>query len=132
MTQICNKKTWLSLALILILAPIFIFGQAVYSQAYSFIDNSGLNTTANTSGFETGTASSSVDSIIGTAILAGLGLIGVIFFTFMLLGGFNWMTSSGNEEKLSKAKDTLLNSIVGLLIALAAYAISYFLISYFS
>ena len=132
MSKLLTKKTWISLALILILAPIFIFGETASSQNYNFIEDSGIAHTADIAGFETGTGAASVDSIVARIIFIALGLLGVVFLAFMLLGGFNWMTSSGNEEKVKKAKETLLNYLIGILITLAAYAISYFLISYFS
>ncbi len=131
MNKLLTKKVWFSLALILILAPIFIYGEAALSQNYNFIEDSGIAHTADIAGFETGASATSIDSIIARIIFIALGLLGVVFLAFMLLGGFNWMTSSGNEEKVKKAKETLLNSLIGILITLAAYAISYFLISYF-
>jgi len=38
------------------------------------------------------------------------------------------MTASGSEEKVSKAKEMLTESIIGIIIVLAAYAISYFIL----
>lgn len=131
MNKLSTKRVWLSLALILILAPIFIYGETALSQNYNFIEDSGMSHSADVAGFETGASATSVDSIIARIIFIALGLLGVIFLVFMMLGGFNWMTSHGNEEKVKKAKETLLNSLIGILITLGAYAISYFLLSYF-
>ncbi|MCK4553564.1 hypothetical protein KAU19_01210 [Candidatus Parcubacteria bacterium] len=36
------------------------------------------------------------------------------------------MTSSGNETKILKAKEILRNAIIGLIIIISAYAITFF------
>jgi hypothetical protein len=41
------------------------------------------------------------------------------------------MTAQGNTGQIDKAKDTLVKAIVGLMICLAAYAITYFIMSIF-
>jgi len=46
-----------------------------------------------------------------------------------IYAGYNWMTAQGEEEKVTKAKDTLTAAIIGLVIVIAAYAISYYVIS---
>ena len=35
------------------------------------------------------------------------------------------MTAQGEEEKVSKAKDTIQRAVIGLIVTIAAYAISY-------
>ncbi len=67
----------------------------------------------------------SVDSIIGSAIQIFLGFLGIIFIILILISGTNWMMAHGNEEKVSKAKDTILNLVIGLILVLAAFAITY-------
>ena len=42
----------------------------------------------------------------------------------ILIGGFQWMTAGGNEERVEKAKKLLIAAIIGLLIILAAWGIS--------
>jgi len=69
------------------------------------------------------------------AIIAGkiinfiLTILGIVFIGLILYGGFQWMTAGGNEEKIKKAKTTLTRAIIGLVIVLAAYSISQFVIS---
>jgi len=58
--------------------------------------------------------------------------VGVLFLGLTIFSGIKWMIAQGNEEKVKIAKDSLLNSIVGLIITLSAYAISYFIINYFT
>jgi len=81
------------------------------------------------SGFADATDTSILD-IVGILINAFLGLLGVIFVILILLAGYNWMTANGDEEKITKAKDTLKTSIIGLIIIVGAFAIWNFLATY--
>jgi len=58
-------------------------------------------------------------------------LVGVLFMVLVIYGGLIWMASQGNEEKVKKANGIIMNSLIGLVITLSAYVISYFIISYF-
>lgn len=53
-----------------------------------------------------------------------LGLIAVVM---VMYSGFLWMTSEGDPEKINKAKKTLINSVIGLIIALFSFAIVAFI-----
>ncbi|NMC51110.1 hypothetical protein GYA54_00040 [Candidatus Kuenenbacteria bacterium] len=56
-----------------------------------------------------------------------MGVLGILSLAIILLGGFRWMTSSGNEDNVKSAKKTIAAGIVGLAIILFAYAIVAFL-----
>lgn len=61
---------------------------------------------------------------IRNIIKAAAGFAGLIAAGFFVVGGFGYITSSGNPEKLDKAKHTLIWSAVGLAIVFAAFVIS--------
>ena len=65
----------------------------------------------------------SVSEIIGRGVSAFLGLLGAIFIILMLYGGYNWMTAGGEEAKIDKAKKTITQAIIGVVIVTSAYAI---------
>lgn len=73
--------------------------------------------------------SSSLSGIVATVIQAFLGLLGIIFLVLILYAGYQWMTAQGEEEKVTKAKDTLQRAVIGLIIIIAAYSITYFVFS---
>lgn len=50
-------------------------------------------------------------------------VIGLISLVFFLWGGFRMIMSAGNQETLKKAKDTLLWSLLGMIVALLSYSI---------
>jgi len=70
---------------------------------------------------------SGVADVIGIGVAAALSLIGVIFLVLIIYAGYEWMTARGEEEKVTKAKDTLTRAIIGLIIAVGAYAIWQFI-----
>ena len=66
-------------------------------------------------------------SKIGQIIGLVLSFIGVVFLVLMIYAGITWMTAQGNDQTISKAKDLIVSSIIGLIIVLAAYAITSFI-----
>lgn len=65
-----------------------------------------------------------VESFIRNVIKVIAGLAGLIATGFFVVGGFTYITSSGNPEQLDKAKRTLTWSAIGLAIVIAAFVIS--------
>jgi hypothetical protein len=55
--------------------------------------------------------------------------LGIIATVIILLGGFKWMTANGNDEAITKAKSTMTQAIIGLVIVLSAYALWAFISS---
>ena len=70
----------------------------------------------------------SPNSIISTIIQTALSFLGVVFLILMIYGGYLWMTARGNDEQSGKAKNTIVAAIIGIVIVLSAYAISYLVI----
>lgn len=62
-------------------------------------------------------------------INALFGLLGTIFAVLIILGGFRWMTSGGNKDKVQEARELIRNAAVGLVIVLVSYAVSRFILS---
>lgn len=74
-------------------------------------------------GYDTDFFNTKIGQIVGFA----LSFIGVVFLILMIYAGISWMTAAGNQEKVSKAKDLIINAIIGLIIVLMAYAITSFI-----
>lgn len=99
----------------------------------SFLNTNTKNNIGNSANSVSGAAgyegiapgSNDLASIVGIVIQALLGLLGVVFLVYMIYAGYNWMTAQGDEDKVNKAKDTIRRAIVGLIIIIAAYAISF-------
>jgi Zn-dependent protease with chaperone function len=58
-----------------------------------------------------------------------LGFLGIIAIVILLYGGFVWLTSAGNEEKVGQAKKVITSAIIGLVIVFISYAIAQFVIT---
>jgi len=65
----------------------------------------------------------SLSRMIGQAISAFIGLLGIIFVVLIIYAGYNWMTAAGDSGKVDKAKETLWRAVIGLVITVGAYAI---------
>lgn len=57
------------------------------------------------------------------------GIIGIVAVVMIIIGGFNFMTSAGDPGKVKKGKDTILYGIIGLVVALLAFAIVNFVLN---
>ena len=73
-----------------------------------------------------------IETIIGGVINAFLGILGVIFLVLIVYAGYIWMIARGDESKTEKAKNTIVNSVIGIVIVVAAYAITSFMVTAFN
>ena len=64
--------------------------------------------------------------VISKVVIILLSFLGIFATVILLLGGFKWMTSQGNKDKVDEAKNLIKNGIIGLVIIFSAYAISAF------
>jgi type IV secretory pathway VirB2 component (pilin) len=50
-------------------------------------------------------------------------LAGVVAVVAIVIGGFQYMTSGGNEEQAEKGRGVLTNAVIGLILVIMAYTI---------
>ncbi|MEK7116178.1 MAG: pilin [Patescibacteria group bacterium] len=87
-------------------------------------------TLVNTVGSSAGiTTSKGLPEIIGSIINVALGFLGIVFLVLLLYAGFLWMTAQGEPKTVDKAKDMLKQAIIGLIIIVAAFAVSNFVLT---
>jgi len=53
----------------------------------------------------------------------GIRIIGFIAFGFIIYGGFQFLTGGSNPAQIEKARKTLFNAVIGLIISFGAVAI---------
>jgi len=78
---------------------------------------------------------SSGDTVAGflsTGVNLLLYILGAIAVVMIIVGGIYYVVSGGDATATTKAKNTILYSVVGLIVALLAYAIVNFVISSFT
>lgn len=63
------------------------------------------------------------DSIITTVINIMLYIIGAVSVIMLIYGGIRYTTSGGSQNSVTAAKNTILYAIIGLVVAIFAWAI---------
>lgn len=80
---------------------------------------------SNPDGCQPATINSTIQLIVNMIVFA-VGLVAVIM---VILGGVQYSTSQGDSGKVKKAKDTIMYGIIGLVVAILAFAIVNFVLS---
>jgi hypothetical protein len=65
-----------------------------------------------------------LSAVIGQVIATALSLVGMIFLVLTVYGGYLWMTARGEEEQVTKAQKIIIETMIGLVVVLSAYAIT--------
>lgn len=68
-------------------------------------------------------ANSTLSGLLINVIKLLLGLAGIIAVVVLIVGGFWYITSAGNEEQAEKGKKAIINAVIGLVVVILAYAI---------
>jgi hypothetical protein len=64
-----------------------------------------------------------IQTTIGAIVNTLLFLIGVAAVIVIILGGVTYTTSAGSEEAVKRAKNMITYAVIGLVLAISAYAI---------
>ena len=97
----------------------------VYRLAFPPSLYDGLNCTAKEGC--TFTSAQDLLTVVVNAIRIVTALAGALAVAVVVLGGIYYVMSAGNPAQIKRAKDTLTNAIIGLLIASLAYTIVSFI-----
>ena len=116
------KKSIISIA-IMICA---VFGVSVLSTAFlpgsaSAQVSEGINT-ATTSEMQ-GKSIDGDKGLIKTVVNVLLWAVGILSVIMIIFSGFRYITSAGDASKTKSAQNTLIYSVVGLIVAIIAWAI---------
>lgn len=79
------------------------------------------------SGAPTSLGQPQIVSLLGTVYIAA----GVVAVLVIIWGGIRYTTSNGDASATKSAKDTVLYAVIGLIVAVLAYAIVNFTLSAF-
>ena len=125
MKQIGKKINFIKIAEVLVaisltFAPLAV-ANAQLNRTFSCDSSSGLRC-----------SDTSVNGLIKTVITWMLGIAFGIAVLFLIIGGFWYITSAGNEETAEKGKGTVINAIIGLVIIVLSYVIANVVAGFFS
>lgn len=70
--------------------------------------------------------SSDISSFTENALKGFFYLLGTAFLILTIYGGFVWIKSAGRDEEVTRAKKIITTAVIGLLILLSSYAITFF------
>lgn len=99
------------------------------SDGFSTESSGALNTFANKSGYADPTRTP--EDYIGMLLTGLFSILGVIAIALLIYSGFVWMTARGNESKVAKAKENIIDVIIGLIFIIGSYALTTFLLKIF-
>jgi len=119
-----NKRQWKKLVVFILLAVGLLAMRFVWAQ-----DSFGIDEVNTSLGGSLTTAEPK--AVITRIINLALSFLALIALVIVIIGGFLWMTSGGEANKIDKAKQLLKNGLIGLAIILASWAIVAFLITQF-
>ena len=111
-TLTLKKISIFALTALILVVPMVVLAQDPFGVNYG--RNSGLGT-------------GDVRNVVVSLINVLLGILGVVALVIILIGGFRWMTSGGNEESVASARQTIAAGIIGLIIIFVAYAVTVFI-----
>ena len=106
----------LALSTVLVAAPV-----AVESASAQVIDGLNMTKTADTQ-------NTSVNTLIRNVINILLWAIGIVSVIMIIIGGIRYATSNGDSNQVTAAKNTIMYAVIGLVIAIFAYAIVNFVL----
>ena len=119
-----NKIKLSIVSAIAILGVVILVGSnAVYASPASEI-NSGVEAAG-------GGGAPDLGSQVVTIVNMMLFILGAIAVVMIVIGGIRFVTSNGDASGVKGAKDTIMYSVVGLVVALMAYAIVNFVLTAF-
>ena len=99
----------------------------------TFAFNAGIQDGADAAkGIEQVTDLFGATGIFSTVTNVLLFIIGAISVIMIIIGGLRYVVSGGDSSNVSAAKNTILYAIVGLIVALLAYAVINFVLTSFS
>ncbi|MEK7620837.1 MAG: hypothetical protein AAB395_00595 [Patescibacteria group bacterium] len=79
-------------------------------------------------GGDTGNSSSDLTKTIKNVINILLFLIGMVAVIFIVIAGLRFVTSNGDANTVSSAKNTIIYAVIGIVVAVMAYAIVNFIL----
>lgn len=64
-----------------------------------------------------------LEPIFANVVRALTALLGIALFIMFVIGGYGFLFSGGDQKKLEKARGTLTNAVIGVVVIIVAYLI---------
>jgi len=76
-----------------------------------------------------GMGSKDLRIVAAELINEAVALLGILSVVIVILSGFMWMLAGGDDEKVGKAKKTLVSGLIGLVLIIVSFSLANFIIS---
>ena len=113
-SQLVKKVSVFQVAQVLGIVFVFALALAPLASAQFSVPSSGSSNLPN---------DTSISSFIIKIINIALTVAGLIAVLFLIIGGFRYITSAGNEETAEQAKKIITNAIIGIVIIILSFVI---------
>jgi len=60
-----------------------------------------------------------ISNIIGVLTILG----GLFFIFYFIMGGLTWITAGGEQGKIVKARDQMIQAVIGMIVIVASYGL---------
>lgn len=120
------KKTVIIIGVCMVLCAGFLLVDTVSAQTTAKDVIGQLDAGSSKAGY--GVTKDAVDPRIMASrlITAFMGLLGIVVTYLFVMAGYYFVSSHGNDEKVSKARKMMQGAVIGLIIILISFSISYF------
>lgn len=117
-----RQRAWILLALLLIIGGgLALAGSSVFAAAPTTFSVESV-------GGQIGLGDADLKQVMLNVIRWTLGFVTLAAVGYMIYGGYLWLTAAGNEQRVEKAKQVILQAAIGLVIILLAWAIVFFVV----
>ncbi len=113
-----------------VLGATFLVVPTAFAEDVSGGLQAGVNAAGSANGLAKGsiTGSGGYVAIIINFLLVAIGIVSVIM---IIIGGFRYTISNGDENSVRAAKDTILYAVIGLIVAILSFVIVNFVLGVF-
>lgn len=123
--NIYKSPVFVVLMFTILMAAFFIISYEASAQVKKSVET-GMNYAAST-----GLGTRDLRTIIFSIVNVILGFLAIVAVLIIMYGGFVWMTSKGDPNRVSDAKNILKNAVIGLVIIFLAFSIVQFVFNMF-
>lgn len=94
-------------------------GQSIFPSIYRNLQDANCEVTIDQLG--------DIKTLIANGIEIGLMIAGFVAVGFIIYGGFQYIVSGGEPAGIKRAKDTIVNAVVGLILAMVSFGVVRFI-----
>jgi cytochrome bd-type quinol oxidase subunit 2 len=131
MIQKIKSKLLIIASALTLLAPVAIPASvaAVANPADNLCSGSNFNIDTNAGGNCGTTDGTSINELLRKIVNVISAIVGVVAVIMIVVGGFKYITSGGDSNNVSGAKNTIIYAIIGLVIVALAQLIVHFVLN---